>query len=96
MGDNGNLLDPKDLRGRRVELEVTQELKGDFVSEAICSQQCMLDLCGELGLILFYVYCVSYVMARIFLVVECLIALFTSVPDVFEEPSWSAYFLYIT
>jgi len=40
--------------------------------------------------------CAGYCVARIFLVVECLIALFHSAPGVFIMPSWSPYFLHIT
>ena len=40
--------------------------------------------------------CLGYGLARIFIVVECFIALFDSVPGVFEVPSWSAYFPHIT
>lgn len=40
--------------------------------------------------------CLGYGLARIFIVVECFIALFSSVPGVFEVPSWSPYFPHIT
>lgn len=40
--------------------------------------------------------CLGYGLARIFIVVECFIALFNSVPGVFEVPSWSLYFPHIT
>ena len=42
------------------------------------------------------VICLAYGLARIYIVVECFIALFNSVPVVFEAPSWSAYFLHIS
>ena len=47
-------------------------------------------MCGLWGLI-FGLFFFLEVMARMFLMVECFIALFHSVPGVFEEPSWSAY-----
>lgn len=40
--------------------------------------------------------CLSYGLARIFIVVECFIALFSSEPGIFEVPSWSLYFPHIT
>jgi len=40
--------------------------------------------------------CAGYYMARIFLVVECLIALFYSSPGVFIMPSWSPSFPHVT
>lgn len=40
--------------------------------------------------------CLAYSLARIFIVVECFIALFNSEPGVFEVPSWSVYFPHIT
>ena len=40
--------------------------------------------------------CTTYCLARIFLVVECLVALFHSSPGVFTVPSWSLYFPHIT
>ena len=39
--------------------------------------------------------CLGYGLARVFIVVECFIALFNSVPGVFEVPAWSAYFPHI-
>ena len=40
--------------------------------------------------------CLGYGLARIFIVVECFIALFTSEPGTFEVPSWSLYLPHIT
>ena len=58
--------------------------------------QSMFALCGNVcGVIVLFI-CSINVSARIFLVVDCLIALFNSVPGVFEEPSWSTYFPHIT
>ena len=39
--------------------------------------------------------CLVYGLARVFIVVECFIALFNSVPGVFEVPAWSVYFPHI-
>ena len=39
--------------------------------------------------------CVAYCLARVFLVVESLVALFHSDPDIFLVPSWSTYFPHI-
>ncbi len=53
-----------------------------------------------LGLLVGYfavgVICLGYSLARIFIVVECFIALFNSEPGVFEVPSWSVYYPHIT
>lgn len=38
----------------------------------------------------------GYGLARIFIVVECFLALFNSEPGIFEVPSWSVYFPHIT
>ena len=63
---------------------------------ACCFHLSMYALCGTVcGVIILFI-CSINVMARIFLVVDCLIALFDSLPGVFEEPSWSAYFPHIT
>lgn len=40
--------------------------------------------------------CLGYCLARIFIVVECFIALFHSEPGFFEAPSWSVHFPHIT
>lgn len=40
--------------------------------------------------------CLGYGLARIFIVVECFLALFDSELGVFEVPSWSVYFPHIT
>ena len=44
----------------------------------------------------FLVTVVFYGIARVFVVVECFIALFHSAPGVFVEPAWSTYFPHIT
>lgn len=49
-------------------------------------------LVGYLALV---VLCLVYGLARVFIVVECFIALFNSVPGVFEVPAWSTYFPHI-
>ena len=56
-----------------------------------CVQSGSLPSCGNWGHFSLWI-CSIEVVARIILVVGCLIALFNSVPGVFEEPSWSAYF----
>ena len=38
----------------------------------------------------------GYVVARIFIVIECFIALFRSEPGVFEVSHWSTYYPHIT
>ena len=53
-----------------------------------------LPSCGNWGHFFLWV-CSIEVVARVILVVGCLIALFNSVPGLFEEPSWSAYFPHI-
>ena len=78
------------------ELEAMHNLEEASPSWALCFQRGPLAMRRDewefyLGFVRVY-----YVMARVILVVGCLIALFNSVPGVFEEPSWSAYFPHIT
>lgn len=47
------------------------------------------------GFLALAVLCLGYGLARIYIVVECFIALFNSVPGVFEVPAWSTYLLHI-
>lgn len=49
----------------------------------------------SVGYVALYALSSLYVLARVFIVVECVIALFNSVPGVFEVPAWSAYFPHI-
>ena len=56
----------------------------------------VLSFVAALGFLAVAAVCLGYGIARIFLVVECFVGLFYSVPGVFEEPSWSAYFPHIT
>lgn len=39
--------------------------------------------------------CLAYGLARVFLVVESLIALFRSTPDIFQVPDWLKYIPHI-
>ena len=65
--------------------------KGALLLKACCFREIMYDMCGFWGGLIFGLFFLLQVMARIFPMVECFIALFDSVPGVFEEPSWSAY-----
>ena len=47
------------------------------------------------GCLILVALCLVYGLARVFIVVECFIALFNSVPGVFEVPAWSVYLPHI-
>lgn len=49
----------------------------------------------SVGYVALYALSSAYVLARVFILVECFIALFNSFPGVFEVPAWSAYFPHI-
>ena len=56
----------------------------------------IVTLVGYLvGCLVLVALCLAYGLARVFIVAECFIALFNSVPGVFEVPAWSAYFPHI-
>ena len=70
--------------------ESIQRSKDAFLLRACCCEESIFTIYWRCGMF-FGLFFSFEAMARIFLIVECFIGLFDSVPGVFEEPSWSAY-----
>ena len=74
--------------------ESMQSSRDAVMCASCCLKSDSLHSCGNWGHFITWV-CSIEVIVRVIIVVGCLIALFNSVPGVFEEPSWSAYFPHI-
>ena len=79
----------------KFELDAMQASKLKLMQTSMWKSRMYAFCRGACGRILLCI-CSINVVARIFLVGDCLIALFNYVPGVFEEPSWSAYLPHIT
>ena len=82
---------------RRV-VEKRREMRNRFPPFKIFKRRgvsLFISMVTLVGCLVLVALCLVYGLARVFIVVECFIALFNSVPGVFEEPAWSAYFPHI-
>ncbi len=90
--------EPSEVEGSKPGRPVQKDLKTyrilrTFVERAVHYAKFVLYPVGVLAAVSIFL---GYVLARVFIVVECFVALFNSDPGVFEVPSWSAYFPHIT
>ena len=76
-------------------VEKQREMRNRFPPSKILKRRgvsLFISIGTLVGYLVLVALCLVYGLARVFIVVECFIALFNSVPGVFEVPAWSTYF----